>query len=464
MTRAHDHLLAAAALVVSAAVAAASANPGGIAAGLCLAVVAGLVAGGVDRCGQLLYPASIFAPAVSLGATGAGWAAGVIVAPLLAHVAMTGSRRPILVAALSASASVAGAAAPDRIGAAAVLVAVLVAAEVVVRIHRRLQDEGRRDRAKADELGTLLRVTDVLAALDDDDRAAEAIGELGSEILGGEASVVLVRREGLQVAWSGGEPDLADGPLHHAARAVAARSIGNGRPAWGTDEVVIAAGLAGLQAVPLAQAADGPLGVIVVARATPPTEHDELSLSVFAAHAGRALERILLLQRLADAALRDPLTGVGNRRALDAVLSHLRPGDAVALLDLDHFKAVNDADGHAAGDEVLIDFAIHLRRTTGPHDAVGRWGGEEFMVVLRGAHHQARDRVEQIAEAWRATSPRTTFSAGVALSGRDVSTEELLVEADVALYQAKDEGRDAVRLHGAPTDDDEPVAAPVAPS
>ena len=130
------------------------------------------------------------------------------------------------------------------------------------------------------------------------------------------------------------------------------------------------------------------------------------------------------------------------------MLQQLRAGDAVALVDLDNFKSVNDADGHAAGDRVLVDFARHLRRATGPHDTVGRWGGEEFLVVLRGAHHQALDRVEELAESWRATSPRTTFSAGVALSSRGITPERLLVEADVALYRAKRSGRDEVCAHG----------------
>ena len=103
--------------------------------------------------------------------------------------------------------------------------------------------------------------------------------------------------------------------------------------------------------------------------------------------------------------------------------------------------------GVVPGDQVLIDFARHLRRSTGPHDTVGRWGGEEFLVVLRGAHHQALDRVGELAESSRATSPRTTFSAGVALSSRRITPERLLVEADVALYRAKRSGRDEVCFH-----------------
>ncbi len=447
MTRAPDHLVAAASLAVAAVVSAASATPAGIAVALCVAAIAGLVAGGVDRCGRLLYPASIFAPTVAFGADGAGWAAAVLVAPLLVHVAIVGHRRPILAGVASTAVAGAVMAPADRVGGVVALVAVLLTGELVLRVQRHLHDERRTQQHKADELGTLLRVTDVLAALDDDDRAAEAIGELGAEILGGTASVVLVRSDGLQVAWWGGQPALAGGPLDGAVRSVAARTIGSCRPTWFSDEVVTASGIAGLRAVPLV-AADGAVGVIVVALDREPDEHDELSVSIFAEHAGRALDRILALQRIADAALRDPLTGVANRRALDAVLQQLRPGDAVALIDLDDFKSVNDTEGHAAGDRVLVDVAQHLRRATGPHDTVGRWGGEEFLVVLRGAHHQALDRVEELAESWRATSPRTTFSAGVALSSRGITPERLLVEADVALYRAKRSGRDQVCSHG----------------
>ncbi|MEO1063210.1 MAG: GGDEF domain-containing protein [Actinomycetota bacterium] len=447
MTLDRDRLVAAASLLVAACVAASTATVPGVAAALGLSVAAGLVGGGLDGQGRLLYPAPLVAPVVAASAEGAAWAAGVLVAPLLVHVAIAGHRRPLLAVVVSGSASVVLLDGADRRGGALALLAVVLAAELVLRVQRHLHEEGREQRHKADELGTLLHVTDVLAALDDDDRAAEAIGGLGIEILGGVAAAVLVRHEGLQLLWSGGEPELGGGALEGAVRRVATRAIGAARPVLASDDLIEASGLAALHAVPLV-ASGRPIAVVVVAQDREPTEDDELSVAVFAEHGGRALERILSLQRIADAALRDPLTGVANRRALDALLRQLRPGDAIALLDLDHFKAINDADGHVAGDQVLVTFARHLRRSTGAHDVVGRWGGEEFLIVLRGAHHQALDRVEAIAESWRETSPRTTFSAGVALSGRGITPDRLLAEADLALYRAKRAGRDEVCLHG----------------
>jgi diguanylate cyclase (GGDEF)-like protein/PAS domain S-box-containing protein len=151
--------------------------------------------------------------------------------------------------------------------------------------------------------------------------------------------------------------------------------------------------------------------------------------------------------RLADsqrAALTDPLTGIGNRRHADAVLSSIGPGDAVVLVDIDHFKQVNDEHGHAAGDEVLRSLAAHLARQVRADDHVARFGGEEFLILLAGGASTAVAATERIARAWAQVSDGVTFSAGVAAhtAGRPVLTT--LAAADRALYEAKAQGRDRV--------------------
>jgi diguanylate cyclase (GGDEF)-like protein len=147
----------------------------------------------------------------------------------------------------------------------------------------------------------------------------------------------------------------------------------------------------------------------------------------------------------------DPLTGCDNRYDLSRRLAALRPGDAVCLLDVDHFKRLNDTRGHAAGDEVLVALGAALRRTARRQDTLIRYGGEEFLVLLPGAGRSgAVSFDERLRRAWSATGTDVTFSAGLAVVGPLVTTlvptEEsgavALANADAALYVAKARGRD----------------------
>jgi diguanylate cyclase (GGDEF)-like protein len=170
----------------------------------------------------------------------------------------------------------------------------------------------------------------------------------------------------------------------------------------------------------------------------------------FATQASLAFERLQATQVLLDASMRDALTGVGNRRQADALLAQVKAGDAVVILDLDHFKSVNDRWGHAVGDEVLVALAKYLDRSLRDGDAVARFGGEEFLVVLRAAGANAAGAMERLAAGWRRTEPVTTFSAGVAVHVADAKPAATLIAADKALYRAKDAGRDCVRAEGDP--------------
>ena len=96
------------------------------------------------------------------------------------------------------------------------------------------------------------------------------------------------------------------------------------------------------------------------------------------------------LAALTRANVTDDLTGLGNRRRANSLLDSLDDGDALAILDLDHFKRVNDTLGHHRGDEVLQELGEFLLRTVRDHDTVARYGGEEFIVVIRQRHGAAR--------------------------------------------------------------------------
>lgn len=168
----------------------------------------------------------------------------------------------------------------------------------------------------------------------------------------------------------------------------------------------------------------------------------------------------LLLAQLRDAntelqmaATTDQLTGLANRRQVDmAMRTSDDPSLTVVMADIDHFKSVNDRWGHAAGDAVLRTVASRMRRSLRTQDVVGRWGGEEFLVMLPGASREdATDVCNRLLASVRAPlmidegPEQVTISMGVAVRttpGEDV--EDLQRRADRALYMAKGAGRDRV--------------------
>ena len=191
-------------------------------------------------------------------------------------------------------------------------------------------------------------------------------------------------------------------------------------------------------------------------------EEDMEALVLLAAHAGRSLDNASRFGReqkarkhLAEVSVRDELTGIGNRRHASGLLASLEPGDAVVMIDLDHFKAVNDTDGHEGGDRVLQALAQYLQNGVRDLDTVARYGGEEFVMVLHQIGDGGLPAVQRLCSGWRRRGPRTTFSAGVAVHRSGETAAATLARADAALYQAKRTGRD--RACGA-DDAVEPVA------
>lgn len=162
---------------------------------------------------------------------------------------------------------------------------------------------------------------------------------------------------------------------------------------------------------------------------------------------------------LAHEAMHDAMTGSLNRRAIiDALARELNRAErtrsplSVGLCDIDHFKTVNDTYGHQAGDEVLCRFVDVIQSSLRAYDLVGRYGGEEFLVVApnssglssEGLYERLRFQVERLTTTTLQDEIRITVSIGVAGVDAGFDMSRLLAAADTALYQAKNEGRNRV--------------------
>ena len=179
-------------------------------------------------------------------------------------------------------------------------------------------------------------------------------------------------------------------------------------------------------------------------------------------------------EKLARLAFTDALTGIANRRMLEETLAGAlargrRAGQvvAVAYLDIDRFKSINDSRGHPAGDAVLVEFAARLKTAVRSHDTVARLAGDEFMVILDGVTGvaEAADAAKRILDCLRTPfaygghSIRVTTSIGIALQQPQATqcSAELIGRADAALYRAKRDGRNRYTIDAGPV----PAAPPI---
>lgn len=217
----------------------------------------------------------------------------------------------------------------------------------------------------------------------------------------------------------------------------------NAISALGGEAVTLDASMA--EAIPLALELGRPSSLIPIVEVGPQAwVHLESLLPQLVEDAKIAAAKVARLAVLADEASTDPLTGLANRRTLDR-LGDLNCEDCVAILDLDHFRRINDRYGHQAGDRLLIAFSHalndHLRST----DLAFRVGGEEFIVVMPSTPMEgAAAALEHLRRMWKEERPmQVSFSAGVARMA-EASFNEALVAADLALYRAKQSGRDRV--------------------
>lgn len=257
---------------------------------------------------------------------------------------------------------------------------------------------------------------------------------------GGEVLAVAGSAPASLVGTAAGLPDIADMSLLAA-------------PGWGD--------LPGSASVALAVPLHGrsePAGLILLGG----PGLDDTSRQVAAALATQgmsAYENARLFSRVQELATTDELTGQHNRRHFYAIAGALvntaaRHGRqlAAAMLDIDKFKKINDTYGHGVGDEVIRTVAARVRERLRSSDVLGRYGGEEFALVLPDHEGQADELAERIREAVSAAPVATqagpvpvTISVGLArLAPGDASLDELLARADHALYRAKEAGRNRV--------------------
>jgi diguanylate cyclase (GGDEF)-like protein len=171
-----------------------------------------------------------------------------------------------------------------------------------------------------------------------------------------------------------------------------------------------------------------------------------------------------VIDGLCELSLKDPLTGLSNRRQFHSVIERAietvaRSGDSILLLllDIDHFKTINDTHGHLAGDQVLQAIANCLEHCVRPMDTVARYGGEEFAVILPSCRPlfggAVAERIRQtIAGLSIPVGPHLSIQATISIGGAYApewvrSTADLWIErADLQLYRAKSEGRNRARL------------------
>jgi diguanylate cyclase (GGDEF)-like protein len=204
-----------------------------------------------------------------------------------------------------------------------------------------------------------------------------------------------------------------------------------------------------------------PFGTLVLVGAAFDDEQ-RMTLSSLASQAAIALENAQLHRIVEQQALMDDLTGIANRRQCEDALPHEiaraeRFGAPLTIVvaDLDDFKTINDRHGHAVGDDVLREFAAVLKGTVRESDLAGRWGGEEFLLLLPGTDAaggaQLADRVRSTFAERSFPSPdgavvTVTCSFGVAQLRAGDDGRELFATADRALYQAKRKGKNRVEL------------------
>jgi diguanylate cyclase (GGDEF)-like protein len=192
-----------------------------------------------------------------------------------------------------------------------------------------------------------------------------------------------------------------------------------------------------------------------------PYDHEELQARLLVGQRTLALQADLLTvqEELEEQATHDHLTGILNRRAiLERLAEELSRamrqdgGLSVGMCDVDHFKAVNDIHGHQAGDEVLRGFTASLQAQLRKYDSLGRYGGEEFLVIAPGVRdgddvglfERLCDRISQAAVPTARGPIPISVSIGVASAGCGSTVDTLIAAADAALYRAKADGRNRV--------------------
>ncbi|MBV9819958.1 MAG: diguanylate cyclase, partial [Solirubrobacterales bacterium] len=286
--------------------------------------------------------------------------------------------------------------------------------------------------------------------------------------------VVLLNRES-NTLHPGAGPSLPAAWLLAIDGVVIGPNIGScGSAAWsgelvitediGTDpkwepmrEFAMQCGLRHCWSMPIAAADGGTLGTFALYGPDPRRplpEHLDL-MRDGARLAGIAIERRLTMEKLIHDARHDGLTGLPNRRAIFEQLEAIRArsSSAVLFVDLDGLKGINDSLGHDRADEMIREMGARLRATVREEDFVGRFGGDEFVIIADGTSGrvQAGELAERLLDAVRrplvGVDASVTASVGITLTTQTTEASEAIRRADTAMYAAKRAGRDGFRFY-----------------
>jgi diguanylate cyclase (GGDEF)-like protein len=336
----------------------------------------------------------------------------------------------------------------DLVGTAALALPMsVVTGEAIAQLRRRQRDSETR-------VGRLLDAVRVLAREEDERHGAQLLAALAVELLEADAAAVLLGNNAharlFQHRGWFGHPALADAVPWVVDNRELQDYVQAGEVRFhedaSTSRLLAAHGHKARSALVVALPGERrSVGVLLVLwgnrrrRLSPSIRQ---SAELLSQEAGRMLTRLYATAALTHDAATDPLTQLANRRTYDRALSTLQDGDAVVIVDLDHFKSVNDRFGHDEGDRTLRLLAECLRSVSRQVDCVARYGGEEFALVLADAGEEgARAALRRLRGAWQSNDPVTTFSAGVAVHEDGATPHETLQRADAALYRAKEHGR-----------------------
>ncbi|GAA3635036.1 hypothetical protein GCM10022200_17870 [Microbacterium awajiense] len=339
-----------------------------------------------------------------------------------------------------------------------------------VRHERDLLEAKRLAEASERRVRILQDVSTAFDVTATDEDVAQSFAEVAAEAFAArEAAVLLWQPDGSLALMGGSDPlhanDIPVPALWSATEVTVVQARDQQSPFPELASAMRAARLVSLTVTPLI--GDGAhLGVLVCffAARTELDDHDLELQQALGRQASQTLTRVRLQRRLAFLALHDQLTGVGNRQLLqsaidDAIAESTATGRplAVMFLDIDDFKSINDAFGHAAGDQVLVALAERLSASLRATDVVGRMGGDEFVALCADTDVAAAEQVaERVLELCREpiVVPSGVISASVSV-GIDVyrpgldgvrNAPQMLMHADAAMYDSKRGGKDRFTL------------------